>query len=119
MRDVLRSAVFLGRSLASDLLLRTSQRLRPREEKKPEWLTQVIADIAQEQTRRPSAHGALFPDHVYPGKKPGDVTLSPKAQRMVDQANTLEVAPEREDPHAPPEPLRGSLAWRQRYGDSR
>ncbi len=111
MRGVLRSAVFLGRDLASDLFLRVSQRLRPREEKRPEWLMQVIADITNEQTR-PSAHCA-------PDKKPGDVTLSPKAQRMVDEANNLEVSPEREDPHAPPEPLRGSLAWRQRYGDSR
>ncbi len=99
MRDVLRSAVFLGRSAVSDLLLRVSQQLRPREEKRPEWLTQVIADIEN--------------------KKPGDVTLSPKARRMIEEANNLEVAPEREDEHAPPEPLRGSLAWRQRYGDRR
>lgn len=99
MRDVLRSAAFLGRQLTADVLTRVARRIRPRVTvEEVEAATQVV-------------------EHIFKGKAAGEVVLSAEAQRMRDEVADTP-PPEPEDEHAPPPPLRGSLEWRQRYGDS-
>lgn len=96
MRDVLRAAAFLGRSVVADVLTRVACRVRPFEE------SEIVSDA----------------DRIVMGARAGDVTLSEVARRMREEVAALPTF-ESEDDHAPPPPLRGSLEWRQRNGDRR
>jgi hypothetical protein len=98
MRNVLRSAAFLGRSFVAEVLTRVAARVRP-DDDRSEHLDAVIKDHIVSVSSK--------------GRRAGDVTLSSAAQRMRE----VEEIADAEDEHVPPPPLKGSLEWRRAHGD--